>query len=219
MKFQILLLLVLLTFLVIQNRTSNFDESIDCAEYCTLPDADQEFCKIYCPGVSTVPSSPKPSPCAIEKVDCEYCGKPDANPECCKTVYCPLKNVSPVGPGVVETSPVAGIVESECVNLANPSEKLDMSACATNNGQIYFDILGSVNQRNYPMVGKDQGGIDSSSTLPPDVDDMNVIPVNKNTLGYQISGENFSSTSIVQEDTNLLNLTVPSWVVPEPGRV
>jgi hypothetical protein len=210
MKFQILLVLILLALLVIQNRKSNFDESIDCAEYCTLPGADQEFCKIYCPGVSPIAVEDKSSPCAVENVDCEYCGKPDANPECCKTVYCPLNVQQPAEPG---------IVNGECVNLANTSEKLDMSACVTNNGQVYFDILGSVNQRNYPMVGKDQGALDSSSTLPPDVEEMNALPVNKNMIGYQISGGQLSSTSVLQEDANLLNLEIPGWVIPQIGRV
>lgn len=209
MKFQILVVLILLALLALQNRNSKFTVSTDC-EYCTKPDANKEFCKVYCPDVSPVATAPKSSPCAVTEVDCGYCAKPDANPECCKTIYCPL-NSSPVG---------AGIVNGECVNLANPTEKVDMAACTTNNGQVYFDILGSVNQRNYPMVGKDQGGLDSSSTLPPDVDDMNALPVNKNMIGYQISGGELSSTSVLQEeDTTLLNLAIPGWVVPQPGRV
>lgn len=189
MKLQILLALILVALLILQNRNSNF-EDMDC-EYCTKPDANKEFCKMYCPGVSLTPV-----PCTEKEVDCNYCAKPDANPECCKTVYCPT---SPVG---------YGLVNGECVNLANVSEKVDMGMCATNNGIVMFDILGSVNQRNYPMVGKDQGALDSSSTLPPEVEQLNAVPVNVNMTGYQINGGEMTSTSVVAEDT----LAVPEWV-------
>ena len=89
------------------------------------------------------------------------------------------------------------------------------------NTVILTDLEGAVNQRNYPMVGKDQGALDYTSGKYRDVSPANAVPVNVNALAYPIEGFNLLPEFLGESDIEgveppILDLNVPN--VPKvPG--
>jgi hypothetical protein len=87
------------------------------------------------------------------------------------------------------------------------------------NAAVMKDLEGAVNQRNYPMVGKDQGALDYSSGHITNVEGANAMPVNVNGLPYAIEGYNLLPEFVGESDIEtsekpLLDLYLPSTVVP-----
>ena len=84
------------------------------------------------------------------------------------------------------------------------------------NSAILKDLEGAVNQRNYPMVGKDQGALDYTATSSTVVEGLNTSLVNVNSLPYPIEGYNLLPEFVGESDIEapMLDVTVPSTVVP-----
>lgn len=87
------------------------------------------------------------------------------------------------------------------------------------NAEILKDLEGSVNQRNYPMVGKDQGALDYTKGPITEVEGANAMPIDVNSLLYPIEGYNLLPEFLGESDIGtsekpLLDLYVPSTVVP-----
>ena len=83
------------------------------------------------------------------------------------------------------------------------------------NSVILKDLEGAVNQRNYPMVGKDQGALDYTSGKYRDVSPANAVPVNVNALAYPIEGYNLLPEFVGESDIEgvespILDLNVPN---------
>ena len=91
--------------------------------------------------------------------------------------------------------------------------------------KVFEDLQGAVNQRNYPMVGKDQGALDSGSLETDKMDGSNAMRVNVNSLAYPIEGYDLmpvlvGEADITEDDTSvLLDLSVPMNVIPAPPKI
>lgn len=100
-------------------------------------------------------------------------------------------------------------------NLGTSTEAYEGLQLGQGNSAILTDLEGAVNQRNYPMVGKDQGALDYTSGPSMKVDPANVMPVNVNILPYPIEGYNLLPEFVGESDiegaeTPLLDLYVPN---------
>ena len=97
------------------------------------------------------------------------------------------------------------------------------------NAEVLKDLEGSVNQRNYPMVGKDQGGLDIPYVAPLlEIDGANALPIDVNSLPYPIEGYDEGNMSpfmetpedLFQRNTEqLLDVTVPTTVIPDVPKI
>ena len=91
--------------------------------------------------------------------------------------------------------------------------------------KVFEDLQGAVNQRNYPMVGKDQGALDSGSLETDKMDGSNAMRVNVNSLAYPIEGYDLmpvlvGEADITEDDKSvLLDLSVPMNVIPAPPKI
>lgn len=97
------------------------------------------------------------------------------------------------------------------------------------NAEVLKDLEGSINQRNYPMVGKDQGGLDIPYGAPLlEIDGANALPTDVNSLPYPIEGYDEGNMSpfmetpedLFQRNTEqLLDATVPTTVIPDVPKI
>jgi hypothetical protein len=104
--------------------------------------------------------------------------------------------------------------------------KSSSTSTGKGNAEVLMDLEGSVNQRNYPMVGKDQGGLDIPSGDPSvEIDGANAVPVNVNSLAYPIEGYDMSPFMETPEDwfkrntEQMLDVNVPSTVIPDTSKI
>ena len=106
-------------------------------------------------------------------------------------------------------------------NLGTSTEAYGGLELGQGNSAILKDLEGAVNQRNYPMVGKDQGALDYTSGPIMDVSPVNAVPVDVNTLPYPIEGYNLlpeflDESDIEGAETPLLDLYVPNVPMISP---
>ena len=103
--------------------------------------------------------------------------------------------------------------------LSSTSPVIDISK---GNSEVLKDLEGSINQRNYPMVGKDQADLYIPSEAPLlDIDGANAVPMNVNSLPYPIEGYDEGSPFMetpeewFQKNTEkLLDVTAPDTAIP-----